>query len=441
LNCYPILSGFRRIRFTEKISHNIGMNFIRFTAGSVKIILRGSLAYYIWVVLLLLVILWGALGYAEQLQEGLIRTHMRDSVSWAFYIGNFTFLVGIAAAAVMLVIPAYVYHWKPISEIVIFAELLAVCALIMSISFVVVDIGKPQRFWHMIPLIGTMNFPSSMLSWDLMFLLAYFIINLVVVIYLLNHIFHKRDHKKSLVLILVFISIPLAIGIHTITAFIYSSLAARPFWHSALLAPRFLASAFSSGLALLLILFQLLRRTTRFEINDEAIWKIADIMRYTIFIYLFFIFSELFNEFYAHTENAVYWKYLLFGIGTHSELVVFTWSSIIMGVIAIILLLVSITRKNFVILNITAILIFASVYIEKGIAMIIPGFTPDVLGQVYVYSPSWIEIRTALLILASGMLLFTLLAKIAIAILFDGYSIDVMKTNRKSTMRRIENLE
>jgi Ni/Fe-hydrogenase subunit HybB-like protein len=417
------------------------MNFIRFTAGSLKIILRGSLAYYFWVVLLLLVILWGGLGYAEQLKEGLISTHMRDSVSWAFYIGNFTFLVGIAAAAIMLVIPAYVYHWKPIREIVIFAELITICAVIMCISFVVVDMGKPLRFWHMIPLMGTMNFPSSMLSWDLLFLLAYVIINLVVVIYLLNHIFQKKDQNKSLVLTLIFISMPLAIGIHTITAFIYSSLVARPFWHSALLAPRFLASAFSSGLALLLILFQVLRRTTRFEIKDEAIWKIADIMRYTIFIYLFFIFSELFKEFYSHTENVLYWKYLFFGIGTHSELVVFSWSSIIMGVIAIILLLVSIVRKNFTILNISAVLIFTSVYIEKGMTMIIPGFTPDVLGQVYIYSPSWIEIRTALLIVASGLLLFTLMAKIAIAILFDGYSIDVMKTNRKSTMRRIENLE
>jgi Ni/Fe-hydrogenase subunit HybB-like protein len=415
------------------------MNFIRFAKGSAKLVLRGSRAYYGWIILLLMLILWGGLGYIGQLQAGLISTHLRDSVSWAFYIGNFTFLVGIAAAAVVLVIPAYIYHWKSIREIVIFGELLAVCTVIMSICFVVADMGRPQRFWHLIPPVGMMNFPSSMLSWDLLFLLAYAIINLVVALYLLHHVFHKKDPRKSLVQILVFFSLPLAIGIHTITAFRYSSLAARPFWHSALLAPRFLASAFSSGLALLLLLFQALRRTTKFEIKDEAIWKIAGIMRYTVIIYLFFIFCELFNEFYAFTENAVYWEYLLFGIGTHSELVVFSWSSNVMGVIAFVLLLLPGTRRNLMALNAGAILIFASVYIEKGILMILPGFTPDALGQVYVYSPSWIEIRTAVFILASGMLLFTLLVKIAIAILFDGLTIDTRDLNRKSSMERIEN--
>jgi Ni/Fe-hydrogenase subunit HybB-like protein len=415
------------------------MNFVRFAKGCVKILLRGSRAYYGWIIVLLLLILWGGPGYAGQLQAGLISTHMRDSVSWAFYIGNFTFLVGIAAAAVVLVIPAYIYHWKSIREIVIFGELLAVCAVIMSFSFVVADMGRPQRFWHMIPPMGTMNFPSSMLSWDLLFLLAYAVINLVAALYLLHHIFHNKDPRKSLVQTLVFFSLPLAIGIHTITAFLYSSLAARPFWHSALLAPRFLASAFSSGLALLLLLFQVLRRTTRFEIRDEAIWKIAGIMRYTIFIYLFFIFSELFKEFYAFTENSVYWEYLLFGIGTHSELVVFSWSSIVMGVIAFVLLLLPGTRRNLKALNAGAILIFASVYIEKGILMILPGFTPDTLGQVYVYSPSWTEIRTAVFILASGILFFTLLAKIAIAILFDGFTIDARGLKWKSSRERIEN--
>ena len=105
------------------------MNFIRFITGSIKIIFHGSKTYYAWLILLLILILWGGSGYYGQITHGLISTHMRDSVSWAFYIGNFTFLVGVAAAAVMLVIPAYIYDWKPIKEIVIFGELLAVCAV------------------------------------------------------------------------------------------------------------------------------------------------------------------------------------------------------------------------------------------------------------------------------------------------------------------------
>jgi len=399
------------------------MNFFRFITGSVKIIFRGNKTYYAWLIFLLLLILWGGSGYLGQINTGLIKTHMRDSVSWGFYIGNFTFLVGVAAAAVMLVIPAYIYDWKPIKEIVIFGELLAVCAVIMCISFIIVDLGNPLRFWHMLPLVGTMNFPSSMLSWDFFVLSFYLLINLFVVTYLLYCIFYKKEYNKSIVLPLVLLSIPMAVAIHTTTAFLYNALPGRVFWNSALLAPRFLASAFCSGPAILLILFQILRKTTKFEIKDEAIWRIAELMVYAMFIYLFFTVAELFKEFYSGTENIVYWKYLLFGIGNHHEIVPYSWTSIIMGCIAFIIFLIPKTRKNFVTLNIGTVLIYTSVYIEKGIALIIPAFTPDVLGQIYVYTPSMTEIKTAVLVFSLGFLLFTFVSKIAIAIVFDNYNI------------------
>jgi len=406
------------------------MNFFRFLQGSLKIIFKGSKNYYAWLLFLLLLIIWGAFGYYGQLSHGLIKTHMRDSVSWAFYIGNFTFLVGVAAAAVMLVIPAYIYNWAPIKEIVIFGELLAVCAVIMCISFIVVDIGSPMRFWHMLPLIGTMNFPTSMLTWDFFVLNTYLIINAIVVIYLLYCAFYKKHYNKSIVIPLVFLSIPMAVGIHTITAFLYNAVPSRPFWNSALLAPRFLASAFCSGPAILLILFQILRKVTKFEIKDEAIWTIAELMVYAMFIYLFFTVNELFKEFYSGTEHILYWQYLLFGIGDNHEIVVYSWSSIIMGCIAFFLFLIPSTRKNFLTLNIGLVLIYASVYVEKGIALIIPGFTPDVLGQIYVYTPSITEIRTAVMIFSLGALLFTFLSKIAIAIIFDDYNIDSLSSSK-----------
>lgn len=400
------------------------MNFIYFIKGSIRLIFTGSKTYYAWLLFLLILIIWGGSGYANQLRDGLITTHMRDSVSWAFYIGNFTFLVGVAAAAIMLVIPAYVYNWKPIKEIVIFGELLAVCAVIMCIAFIVVDIGNPLRFWHMLPVLGTMNFPYSMLSWDFFFLLAYLIINFVVVSHLLYSIFYKKEYRKKMVLTIVFISIPMAVGIHTVTAFLYNALPARPFWNSALLAPRFLASAFCSGPAILLILFQILRKITHFEIKDEAIWRIAELMVYAMFIYLFFTIAELFKEFYSGTQHLLYWKYLLFGIGENKEIVPYSWLSISLGCLAFILFLIPKTRKNFVTLNIGAVAIYASVYVEKGIALIIPGFTPDVLGQIYVYTPSMTEIRTAAMIFSLGSLLFTFVVKIAIAIIFENYNID-----------------
>ena len=230
---------------------------------------------------------------------------------------------------------------------------------------------------------------------------------------------------------LVFLSIPMAVGIHTVTAFLYNALPARPFWNSALLAPRFLASAFCSGPAILLILFQILRKVTKFEIKDEAIWKIAELMVYAMFIYVFFTVAELFKEFYSGTQHLLYWKYLLFGIGENKQIVVYSWSSIIMGWIAFVLFLIPSTRKNFVTLNIGIVMIYASVYVEKGICLIIPGFTPDTLGQIYVYTPSMTEIRTAVMIFSLGFLLFTFLSKVAIAIIFDNYSIDVLNKKKQ----------
>jgi Ni/Fe-hydrogenase subunit HybB-like protein len=400
------------------------MSFLRFLLGCFKIITTGGRIYYSSIFFLFVLIVWGALGYYDQLQNGLITTNMRDSVSWGFYIGNFTFLVGVAAAAVMLVIPAYIYNWKPLKEIVIFGEILAIVAVIMCLGFIMVDIGKPLHFWHMLPFVGTINFPASILAWDFFVLFFYFILNIIIVTYLLYKHFYKKEYKKSYILPLVLLSIPAAIAIHTVTAFLFNALPARPFWNSALLAPRFLTTAFCSGPAILILLFQVLRKHTKFEIQDKAIFTIAELMIYSMAIFLFFTISEFFKEFYSDTEHIVYWKYLLFGIEGNRAIVVYSWASIIMGFTAFLLFLIPKTRKNLKTLNIGAVLIYFSVYFEKGIALIIPGFTPDTLGQYIFYVPSHTEIRTAIMIFSSGALLFTIISKVAIAILFEGFSFE-----------------
>jgi molybdopterin-containing oxidoreductase family membrane subunit len=406
------------------------LNFIRFIKESFNIVIRGSKRYYLWLAFLFILIIWGATAYAAQLKQGLLVTNMRDPISWAFYIGNLTFLVGVAAAAIMLVIPAYIYNWKPLKEVVIFGELLAISAVIMCILFVIVDVGNPLRVWHMIPIIGSLNLPSSLLSRDSVVLMAYFLLNLVVVSYLLYTLFNKREYNKKLLTPLVMLSIPLAISIHTVTAFLYNGFAGRPYWNSALLAPKFLASAFCSGPAVLIILFQILKKTTTFEIKDEAIWKIAELMAYAMFINLFFFGAEVFKEVYSNTEHLVHLKYLFIGVGENRDIVLYGWTSLIISVIAFLLFLIPRTRKNVITLNIGAILIWFGVYIEKGIALLIPGYTPDTLGQIYIYRPSMAEIKISMGIFAIGFLIFTLMTKIAIAIIFEDFSIDKIRKKK-----------
>jgi molybdopterin-containing oxidoreductase family membrane subunit len=390
---------------------------ISFVFGSARLALRGNRWYFAWIGLLGLLAVWGAAAWWQQLSQGLIVTNMRDQVSWAFYIGNFTFLVGVAAAAVMLVIPAYIYDWKPIKEIAIFGELLAVSAIVMCMLFVLVDVGRPDRVWHLMPFVGSINLPSSLLGWDVMVLNAYLILNVVIVFHLLFTAFHHRPYNKRFVVPLLLFSIPAAVGIHTVTAFIYAGTAARPFWNTAILAPRFLASAFCSGPAVLLILFQVLRKTTTIEIKDEAIWKIAELMAYAMFLNLFLFGAEIFKEYYSNTEHLIHTQYLYSGVHGHAALVPFAWASLICSVVAFLLFLIPSTRRNLLTLNLGCLLIYAGVYIEKGMALVIPGMTPDTLGEFYEYVPTLTEVRIGAGIFAIGFLVFTLLCKIAIPIL------------------------
>jgi molybdopterin-containing oxidoreductase family membrane subunit len=390
--------------------------FSGFTRGSVKLILRGNRVYWIWLAFLGALIGSGVLAYSAQVRFGLGLTAMRDQVSWGFYIGNFTFLVGVAAAAVVLVIPAYVYNWKPIREIVIYGELLAISAITMCLMFVLVDLGRPDRFWHLIPPFGFLNFPRSVLAWDVMVLNLYFVVNFVVTTHILYRAFQGKHYIKKLVVPMVLLSVPMAVGIHTVTAFLYNGLAARPYWNSSILAPQFLASAFCSGPAILLVVLQLLRRFTRFEIQDAAIWKIAELMAYAMFLNLFLHGAEAFKEFYSDTQHLLFTRYWYFGVGNHHTLVPYAWSAVTLNLAAFALFIWPTTRRNVIALNLGCLATYAGVYIEKGMGLIIPGLTPDALGEIYEYYPTLTELRVAAGIFAMGFLLFTLMLKVAVPI-------------------------
>jgi molybdopterin-containing oxidoreductase family membrane subunit len=388
-----------------------------FLRGCGRQVITGGKAYKAWMAFLLLTVAVGGTFYARQWTEGLIATNMRDEVSWAFYIGNFTFLVGVAAAAVLLVIPAYVYHWKPIKEVVVLGELLAISALIMCLLFILVDMGRPDRFLHIMPILGTPNWPRSLLTWDALVLNGYLAVNGVLVVYLLFKTYRGEAYDKRIFVPLVLLSIPVSISTHTVTAFLYNGMAARPYWNASILAPRFIASAFCSGPAVMIILFQVLRRTNALDIKDEAISKIAELMSYAMFLNLFLLGAELFKEYYSATEHLLYTQYFWTGIGEHRTLVPYAWLSLVCSVVAFVLFLIPRTRRNYVTLNAGCLLIWAGVYIEKGMGLIIPGFTPDTLGQIYEYRPSATEWGTAAAVFGIGFLVFTVLVKIAVPIL------------------------
>jgi len=387
-----------------------------FFKRTVRMVFVGTKVYYLWCAFLLAIIGVGISFYAKQLEAGLIVTNMTDQVSWGLYIGNFTYLVGVAAAAVLLVIPAYIYHFDPIKEIVVLGELLAASAIIMALMFVLADLGRPDRFLHIIPVIGILSFPNSLLAWDVIVLNGYLVLNAIVPIYILIKTYFRKEPVKKFVIPLVLLSIPWAVGIHTVTAFLYNGLAARPFWNASILAPRFLASAFCSGPAIALIIFQILRKTTGLKIKNEALFKIAELMAYAMFINLFLLGAEIFKEYYTGTIHLEPMKYLFQGVHGHHALVPWIWSAMAMNIAAFLIFLIPGTRKNLVTLNIGSLLIILGVWIEKGLGLIVPGFVPDPLGEIYEYLPNINEIAVSLGIWAFGLFIFTMFMKVAVPI-------------------------
>lgn len=383
---------------------------------ALRLVAVGNRRYYIWLGTLAFFMIIGFSAYFGQLERGLITTAMRDQISWGLYISNFTFLVGVAAAAVLLVVPAYLYHFKPIKEIVLFGEILAISAITMCILFIIVDMGHPERVWHILPVIGAMNFPSSLLAWDVLVLNGYLAINVFVVFYVLYKLSIGKEYKMSLVAPLVMLSIPWAIGIHTVTAFLFNGLSSRPFWNASILAPRFIASAFCSGPALMLIIFQIIRKMSDVEIENAAIFKIAELIVYAMGLNLFLLGAEAFKEFYSGSIHLAPIQYLYFGLQGKTNFVPWMWAATIMNITAFFLFLFPKTRENLVTLNIGCLFIIAGVYIEKGMGLIIPGFVPDTLGEVYEYIPTMQEILVTIGIWATGAMLFTLMVKFAIPV-------------------------
>ncbi len=381
----------------------------------------GSWLFYAWMTVLTAVALVGVSAWAHQVTSGMITTNMTDQVSWGLYIANFTFLVGLAAGGVMMVIPAYVYRDREMHDVVIVGEILAIAAIVMALLFVTVDLGRPDRFWHLIPGLGRFNWPLSMLTWDVVVLNGYLLLNLHVVGYLVYTRWLGRTPNPRWYVPFVFVSIVWAISIHTVTAFLYSGLGGRPFWNSALLAPRFIASAFVTGPAFVVIALELVRRLTSFRVPEGAIRTLVGILRITVLANLFMLVAEVFTEFYTGGSHSASAEYLWFGLHGHHELVPWAWSSLLLDVAAALVLLSPALSERRPILLGAMVATFVGVWIEKGMGLIVPGFVPSTLHELVPYVPSLNEWKITAGIWAFGLMVFTVALKVALPVMQEAH--------------------
>jgi molybdopterin-containing oxidoreductase family membrane subunit len=392
-------------------------DFIIFLWRIYRLSFQGSKIFYAWMGFLTILTFAGAYAYSMQFAHGLAITGMTDQVSWGLYIANFTFIVGLAAAAVMLVIPAYVYNNKPLHDVVILGELLAIASIIMCLLFVNVDLGRPDRFWHLLPPLGKFNFPVSMLSWDVVVLLGYLVLNVYICGYLL-YIHYLGEKPNPLIYIpFVFIAIFWAISIHTVTAFLYVGLSGRPFWNAAIVAPRFIGSAFTAGPGFMFITFQIIRHFTNYKISDEALRLLRQIISISLLISLFMLGCEAFKEFYAESTHSSSARYLFFGLHGHNSLVPWIWFAIIIECIAAVIFISPALARKMSFANAACILAIVGIWIEKGPGMVVSGFVPTPLGEIIEYFPTSYEILVCIGIWAFGLLIYSWLVHLAVPIL------------------------
>jgi len=374
--------------------------------------MSGSRRYWIWIAVLVSLIGVGALFYFRQLTTGLTVTALSRPVPWGFYIAQFTFLVGVAASAVMVVLPYYLHNYKAFGKLAVLGEFLAISAVSMCMLFIFVDMGRPDRVVNVM-LHPT---PNSLMFWDMLVLNGYLVLN--VVISRVTFSAERRDvAPPGWVKPLVILSIPWAISIHTVTAFLYAGLAARPFWMTAILAPRFLASAFAGGPALLILLCMLMRRLTGYDVGREAIKTLAKIVAYAMAANIFFLILEIFTGVYSQIpEHLHHFEYLYFGLEGNTMLVPFMWTSAVLSIVALVLLLVPKLRENENVLVFACLALFAGIWIEKGLGMVITGFIPDPLGNVPTYMPSLNELMVSLGVYSIGALILSVLYKVAVTV-------------------------
>ena len=374
--------------------------------------LKGTTGYWSWLVFLLVFIGIGAGCYIYQYFEGLRVTGLSRDVSWGLYIGQLTYFVGIAAGGVMVVLPYYLHDYKAFGRITILGEFLAIAAILMCLLFVFVDLGNPVRIMNVI-LYPT---PNSILFWDMIVLNVYLLLNIVVGWNVLAAE-RKGVKYKKWIKVLAYISIPWAFTIHTVTAFLYAGIPGRHFWLTAIMAARFLSSAFCAGPALLVLLCLIVKKVSKFDPGKEQLQTLGGIIAYAMILNVFFFLLEVFTAFYSQIPGHMHaFEFLFHGLDGYGKLAPWMWTATGFAVLALILLIVPATRRKQDTLAVACVSVIIATWIDKGLGLIVGGFTPNMFNTVTPYWPTTLEILITLGVLATGFFVLTILYKIAVSI-------------------------
>lgn len=361
-------------------------------AGAVH---RGSRVWTAWVAVLVVGLLIGLGSFVYQWSAGLTVTGLSNTITWGLYIVAFMFLVGISAGGLIVVAGAELAGTHRFEHVNRLAVVCSMAAVATAAGTILPDLGRPQMAWKMI----VQPHLTSPLVWDMAVLSLYLAIGAIDL-----WILTRRPVPPHALRVMAIVSLPVAILVHSVTAWIFGLLVARPFWNTPLLAPLFISSALVSGTALVITTAAITERTTDFVVGGAVYRGLRRLVLWFVAADAFLLFTEVMTTYVSgepdHREQL---DVLLTG-----RLAPVFWSEIIAGLLLPAALLVWRTERRWIVT--ASVLLLAGVFAKRinilfaaefdplvGLAPGIPGGRP---GQEFrpdeIYLPSWVELGVLL---------------------------------------------
>lgn len=391
--------------------------FVRFVVA----LLGGGTAWRWWLALNAAGFALGVVAFLYGHHHGLAATSMTDQVPWGAYIANFTFFVGMGTAPVMVALPSLVYRRESLRPLLFTAQAVGLTATLVALLFVVVDVERLDRMWHMMPGVGYFNFPQSMLAWDVVVLNGYFFLVAGTLAYSVIARLRGREPSRSVVTVMGIGTALWALGMHTVTAFLYAGFAGRPFWNSAVLAPRFLVSAIATGTAALLLATRAMEEEDGADPLPHDVRRLLErVLSVTLAADLFLLGGQAFVEFYAQGSGVTPLRYLLLGLNGHHALVPWAWLGAFLEIAAAVFFALpetSLARaerwwKKVPSADVACGGALVGIWFNKGMSLVIPGFVPSQLGEIVEYVPSLVEALVSLGVWCFGFVALSVLLRL-----------------------------
>lgn len=358
--------------------------------------------FYAWVTTLVVLIGVAVYAYSLQSRNGLIVTGLQDTFPWGLYIQNFMYFVGLSAGGLVTYASIHLFGAKKFEPIARIAVVQAGVCNLLAVLFIIPDIGRPLLAYQFV----TSPNPGSILFWDATILNVYLVLCIIDLwVMITGKGGHKLEFKMTL------ISFPAAIGVHTITAWILAFAKTRELWHTALLAPLFLSSAMSSGIALLILFALVVRRLTKMKFSDDMFFTLAKLLGTVVCVDLFFMFVEIMTTFWpASNVPGDSMRLGLLLSGPYAKL--FIPQLTIFGIVPFLMLMVPRTRRKISTMATACVLIVIGIFIKRFMLLAM-GFGLSVIGPFEnSYVPTLTEVAITLGIWALGILIVTLAVKL-----------------------------